>query len=142
MSSLHSLIQLYEKNFQVAALRSGEGDRVTTSLTPTGWIHVSLDPPEVETSFEADHPHLVSGAKRATPLSNGSLVESSPTSSFNGEDGSLSRKGYGSPRTASLSSKMVHSQIWKALVLLASDPCPRVAELAQFIVHSVHDKVS
>ncbi len=142
VSSLHSLIQMYEKGFQVAALRSGEGDRVTTSVTPTGWIHVTLDPPEVETSFETEQPHTVGGTKAASSLTNGSLVvESPPQSLLNGEEGSVPRKVFGSPRTTAMSGKMVHNQIWKGLVLLASDPCPVVSEHAQYIVHSVHDKV-
>ncbi len=150
MSALHSLIALYEKQFQLAALRSCDGDRVTTSVTPTGWIHISLDPPEVETSFEAEQPTAVGGSivtaarhsRSSVSLSNGSLVESPPLSSFSGEEVGVVKK-IGSPRaTHSLSGKAVHNQIWKGLVLLASDPCPKVAEHAQSIVHGVHDKVS
>ena len=141
----------------MAALRSSEPDRVTnlsTSLTPTGWIHVSIDPPEVETSFEGELPHQVPSigpskqisARTSATLPNGSLVESPPlhTSSFSsgssgGSEDLLPKvKAFGSPRVAG---KLVHTQIWKGLVFLASDPCPKVAEHAQYIVHSVHNKV-
>lgn len=157
VAALHSLIQLYEKQFQVAALRSSESDRLTnlsTSLTPTGWIHVSIDPPEVETSFEAEHPHPVTGpiapsrqisSRTSATLPNGCGLADSPLSMSTGSSGSddlLSKKGLGSPRASSLSGRTVHNQIWKCLVMLASDPCPKVAEHAQYIVHNVHDKVT
>ncbi len=152
MSALHSLITLYEKQFQLAALRSCDGDRVTTSVTPTGWIHVSLDPPEVETSFESEQPTAVGGSigtsrqistRTSATLSNGSLIDSPPLSSFSGEEVGVVKKSFGSPRATPppLPGKAVHNQIWKGLVLLASDPCPKVAEHAQCVVHSVHDKV-
>ena len=161
----------------MAALRSTESERLTnlsTSLTPTGWINVSIDPPEVETSFEAEQPKTVAATppnaspligqsrsittKTSTTMPNGSLARSdSPprptTSSFSssssagsGElDSSLPRKGSGAqlfgPPRGSVTGKTVHTQIWKGLVFLASDPCSKVAENAQYIVHSVHDKV-
>jgi len=56
--AIHGLILLYEKQFQIAALRTQETEHMasnlSTSVTPTGWIHVSIEPPEVETSFEGD----------------------------------------------------------------------------------------
>jgi len=135
----------------MAALRSTESDRGTnnlsTSVTPSGWINVSIDPLEAETSFE--EPSAIGASKQISsrtsgPLPNGSLVDSPPPgSSYSSINslGSEDRKGVvGSPIAAA--GRTVHASIWKGLVFLASDPCPRVAEHAQFIVHNVHDKVS
>ena len=194
--ALHGLILLYEKQFQIAALRTAESDRMasnlSTSVTPTGWIHVSIEPPEVETSFDEgddNSPSASSGSQtsittsgstvRAThsrsPLTNGAVDPSDPhtdmpvpsgtaavydgtssyTSNIGGDGGfleSLSKKGSSSQSFSSSSSsspilstggskRNVYSQIWKGVVFLAADPSQDVAEIAQYVVCSLHDKV-
>lgn len=180
MAALHGLILLYEKQFQIAALQTTESERMSsnlsTSVTPTGWIHVSIEPPEDETSFEGKSP---SSSSSQTPsrafetsgttsrpshpknsLTNGSLdhpdPHSSVTSSTAVTHGSVS--SYAStvgenrfldslpPKKSSSQSsggqkKTVFYHIWKGVVLLASDPSQEVAEVAQYVVRSVYDKV-
>lgn len=175
-AALHGLILLYEKQFQIAALRNTEPERISTSnlstsVTPTGWINVSIDPPETETSFEANSSIASSLSSRAMApkaLINGSVdhsesqnelpsygsVDSIGSSVVSGERflDSLPRKGPGSQSfgpagslssvTSSFGMKNLYSSVWKGMVFLASDPSPEVAELAQHVVHDVHDKVS
>lgn len=123
MSALHGLVLLYEKQFQIAALRNTEAERtgvgnLSTSVTPTGWIHVSIEPSEIETSFESEN--------SLPPRSATSFVSSgSPSSSLN-----------------SASGKNFYTHVWKGMIFLASDPHPSVAQMAQHVIHSVHDKVS
>ena len=43
------MVQQYEREFQIAALKSSENDRMvssnlSTSMTPGGWINVVIDP--------------------------------------------------------------------------------------------------
>ena len=178
VAALHGLILLYEKQFQIAALRNTEPERMgtsnlSTSVTPTGWINVSIDPPETETSFEANSSITSSlssraMASKALALTNGSVdhsdsqnelpsygsVDSISSSVVSGERflDSLPKKGPASQSfgpTGSLTSvtsssgmKNLYSSVWKGMVFLASDPSPEVAELAQYVVHDVHDKVS
>ena len=183
MAALHGLILLYEKQFQIAALQTTESERMSsnlsTSVTPTGWINVSIEPPEDETSFEGKSPSSsssssqtssrafeTSGSTTTRPshpknsLTNGSLNHHDPhtpvTSSTAATYGSVS--SYASAvsenrfldslppkKSSSLSSggskKTVFSHIWKGVVLLASDPSQEVADVAQYVVRSVYDKV-
>ncbi len=176
MCALHGLVVLYEKQFQIAALRSSESERMgasnlSTSLTPTGWIHVSIDPPEVETSFEASNSgatssivmgrSITSSKMSSRLLANGmARSESPPTLSDSsvGSGGSEERfldsslpkrssmtQSFGPPQltpSSSIAAKNVYNHVWKGLVFLASDPCSKVNQPAQFVVHSLHDKVS
>ena len=138
---------------------------LSTSVTPTGWIHVSIEPPEVETSFEGSHSTTTSLAlpaktnKFSRSLANGMARSESPPTSFDSSVGSgsseerfldslpkktASTQSFGPPQmtpTGSNAAKSVYNHIWKGLVFLASDPCSKVAQLAQFVVHSLHDKV-
>lgn len=162
MSALHGLVLLYEKQFQIAALKNTAGERagvdhVSTSLTATGWIHVSIEPAELETSFETESKtpsqHLRTTTNRNTPSKSQSpptSYSSSPGSSDDHLVDSLpKRKGAStffqssSPSsTSSISGKNFYGQVWKSMIFLASDPNPSVARMAQHVVHSVHDKVS
>lgn len=172
MCALHGLVVLYEKQFQIAALRSSESERMgasnlSTSLTPTGWIHVSIEPPEVETTFEGSNAGATSSvlpgrsisSKFSRSLVNGLARSESPPTSFDSSVGSgssedrfldslprrtASTQSFGPPPVTPSSgptAKSVYNHVWKGLVFLASDPCTKVAQLAQFIVHSLHDKV-
>ena len=174
--ALHGLVCLYEKQFQIAALRSSESERMgasnlSTSLTPTGWIHVSIDPPEVETSFEASNSGATSSivmgrsiTSNKTPLrllTNGMARSESPPSLSDSSigsggseerflDSSLPRRSsmtqsFGPSQltpSSSVAAKNVYNNVWKGLVFLASDPYTKVNQPAQFVVHSLHDKVS
>ena len=156
MCALHAMVVLYEKQFQLAALRSTEPERMgvtnlSTSVTPTGWIHVSIDPPEVETSLQngnmasSDSPPSTFFASSVSSGSAGSeerFLDSLP------RRGSSSQMFVPSSATSSLSGagagpgiKSVYTQVWKGLIFLASDPCMQIAEMAQQIVHGVHDRV-
>ena len=142
---------------------------LSTSVTPTGWIHVSIEPPEVETSFESSAtgsvpssvalPGRNSSTKFQRSVVNGMARSESPPTSFDSSVGSggseerfldslpkrtASTQSFGPPQmtaSGSTTAKSVYNNIWKGLVFLASDPCPKVAQLAQFVVHSLHDKV-
>lgn len=94
MSALHGLILLYEKQFQIAALRNTESEQtgVVTSITATGWIHVTL---ELEKNESENKSYL----------------------------------------------HQLDTHVWKGMIFLASDPNPSVAQMAQHVVHGVHDKV-
>lgn len=162
MSALHGLILLYEKDFQIAALRNTDSERmgvgnVSTSITATGWIHVSIEPSELGASFEKDskpsHHHL----KNPHPARSASTKSQSPPADFDGSSGSnddrfldsLPRKnpvpGFSPSPLSSISSvsgKSFYTNVWKGMIFLASDPNPSVAEMAQHVVHSVHDKVT
>ena len=188
VSALHGLTLLYEKQFHIAALNFSEGKRIsaanlTTSVTSTGWIHVTIDPPDTENSVEggtslnlpAPQPPL-----NVPPLShslpgkaqhgisngldahgghthNGEASQNPPDSvepslPHNLSGGSLANStGDNKQFLESLpkgGASMVaavrnwYQQIWRGIVYLASDPFPEVADLAQHVVHSLHDKVS
>ena len=162
MSALHGLVLLYEKQFQIAALRNTDVERsgvghVSTSLTATGWIHVSIEPAELETSFENDakpHSQSLKGSIARNSLSKSQsppvTYSVSPGSSEENLLESLRKK---SPATftpsssspsslSSLSGKNFYTQVWKGMIFLASDPNPAVAQMAQHVIHGVHDKVS
>ena len=164
MSALHGLVLLYEKQFQIAALKNTDGERagsghVSTSLTATGWIHVSIEP-ELETSLENEtktpsqhlkttnsHPNRNTLSKSQSPPIS---YSSSPGSSDDHMVDSFSKKKSpatfvqsSSPSSAgSISGKNFYAQVWKGMIFLASDPNPSVARMAQHVVHSVHDKVN
>ena len=196
VSALHGLTLLYEKQFHIAALNFSEGKRIaasnlTTSVTPTGWIHVTIDPPELETSLEGGTPTTPNfHSPRPTPLSgspslSNSLPGKTQNSVSNGLDthngeplqnstsgppgeaslplnfsrGSINNGGEGGggeghkqfldslPGTpgggaVSFGVRNWYQQIWRGVVYLASDPFPEVADIAQHVVHSLHDKVS
>ena len=165
--ALHGLILLYEKQFQIAALRNTDGARaefshVSTSVTPTGWIHVSIEPgdadpaPESEASMNSP-PVGTSSSHFNNPQHRQFSKSESPPADFAGrscnnsdEHGldSFPHKGCGlslstSPTSSlsSTSSKAFYTQVWKGMIFLASDPHLSVAHMAQHVVHSVHDKV-
>ena len=192
MTALHGLTLLYEKQFHIAALHFSEGKRIaatnlTTSVTPTGWIHVTIDPLDgdkqneggmtASTSIPTPHSPLVGSftGKSQHSISNG--LDSLPSHAHNGDlqsssvggppgdlpPGSIGRGsitngevgGDGGkkqfledlPRSKSGSGagaavRNWYQQIWRGMVYLASDPCPEVADLAQHVVHGLHDKVS
>ena len=175
-SALHGLILLYEKQFQMAALRNadlanaGVGN-VSTSVTATGWIHVSIEPQEAETSFEAEERgkannqppcvdstqslhgtlHCASNSSESPPPAPDEVGRSCDSS----ENGLLDTLPHKNTPTNSFSpshyspsaclgtigSKNFYTQAWKGMIFLASDPTPSVAHMAQHVVHSVHDKV-
>jgi regulator-associated protein of mTOR len=187
VSALHGLTLLYEKQFHIAALNFSEGKRIsaanlTTSVTSTGWIHVTIDPPDTENSVEggtslnlpAPQPPL-----NVPPLShslpgkaqhgisngldahgghthNGEASQNPPDSvepslPHNLSGGSLANSTGDSKQFLESLPKggasMVaavrnwYQQIWRGIVYLASDPFPEVADLAQHVVHSLHDKL-
>lgn len=86
MAALHGLILLYEKQFQIAALQTTESERMSsnlsTSVTPTGWIHVSIEPPEDETSFEGRSPSSSQTPSRAFETSGTTSRPSHPKNSL------------------------------------------------------------
>lgn len=160
MSALHGLILLYEKQFQFAALRNTEVERtgvnnVSTSLTPTGWIHVSIEPTELETSLETEaksHTRNVNFHASRSSVKSNSPPFTSPSTSVSSEEhfmDSLTRKSPSSsfiPSSSpsslnSISGKNFYTHVWKSMIFLASDPNPSVAHMAQHVVHSLHDKV-
>ena len=174
----------------MAALNFSEGKRtsasnLSTSVTPTGWIHITIDPPETETSFEggtptspkftAPQPHfnIPSSLSHSLPgktqndVSNGLDSHSSHTHNeemsqnppseaslpvnlsrdnlTNGDGDNnqfLESLPKGAASNPSLSVRNWYQHIWRGIVYLASDPFPEVADLAQHVVHSLHDKVS
>jgi len=159
-SALHGLILLYEKQFQMAALRNvdmahaGVGN-VCTSLTPTGWIHVSIEQGEADANKDAKDPPI-NATSDSHPRRKISKSESPPPAadykqSANSEDltlDSFPNKGGGlclstSPTSSLTSStpKSFYTHVWKGMIFLASDPHQCVARMAQHVVHSVHDKV-
>ncbi len=105
---MHGLILLYEKQFQIAALKITEGgpggdgnspsSSLSTNLTPCGWINVSIDPPEFETSFETSSSTVTSKAKAGASTSSPSLLNGAvhhpepqlhpPTASYDSSSGS------------------------------------------------------
>ena len=62
VTAICGLVFYYEKQFQLAALRT-ESDRtsanLSTSVTPSGWIHVSIEEQSSssEASTDSDQPH-------------------------------------------------------------------------------------
>lgn len=160
MSALHGLILLYEKQFQIAALRNTEVDHagvsnVSTSLTPTGWIHVSIEPTELDASLDNEstsQTRTVNSRASRNSTKSQSPPFISPSSSASSEEhfmDSLPKKSPGSsfaPSSSpsslnSISGKNFYTHVWKSMIFLASDPNPSVAQMAQHVVHSVHDKV-
>jgi hypothetical protein len=145
---------LYEKEFQIAALRNTDSDKagvgnVSTSITATGWIHVSIEPGGVESSLEKEskrnsnsHPPLSAPIKSQSPPS---MLTSSSGSNGNQFLDSLPRNypipGFSASLLPSVSGKGFYTNVWKGMIFLASDPNPSVAHMAQHVVHSVHDKV-
>ena len=187
VTALHGLTLLYEKQFHIAALHFSEGKRIsasnlTTSVTPTGWIHVTIDPPENEPSNEGGTniptpnapPAPISGSLTGNSVANSFEGPSSHThneelaqssGAFHGDPANLSRgslvNGEGEGRRQFLedlpkgkgaagggagpggvAARNWYQQILRGMVYLASDPFPEVADLAQNVVHSLHDKVS
>lgn len=152
---MHGLILLYEKQFQIAALRNTDSEQaggvgnVSTSITATGWIHVSIEPTELETSLEKEpkpssHQLRNANSKSQSPP----LVFTSSGSSGDQFIDSLPRKnpvpGFVPSPSCSVSpspGKSFYTNVWKGMIFLASDPNPSVAQMAQHVVHSVHDKV-
>ena len=169
-SALHGLILLYEKQFQIAALRNTDVARasvgnLSTSVTPTGWIHVSIEPREAETTFDketkasANQASITDAQSSPSSFQQEACKSESPPTEFTARScgsseerllDSLPHKNtsanFFSPSCSpsslgSASSKNFYTQVWKGMIFLASDPNPSVAHMAQHIVHSVHDKV-
>lgn len=161
VSAMHRLILLYEKQFQIAALKNTESEQtgvgnVSTSITATGWIHVSIEPTELETSFEKGTKSSLHQLRNSNSLNSLTKSQSPPTaspgSSVCSDDrflDSLPRKDQttntfvptSSPSLSSIAGKSFYAYVWKGMIFLASDPNPSVAQMAQHVVHSVHDKL-
>ena len=162
VSALHGLVLLYEKQFQIAALRNTDAEQtgsshVSTSLTATGWIHVSIEPVELETSLDNEGKNSTHSPQNSMSRSNLTKSQSPPvtfsSSPGSGDDrlvDSFPKKKGGpaafmqssSPSSiSSASGKNFYTQVWKGMIFLASDPNPSVARMAQHVVHGVHDKV-
>ena len=146
ITALHGITLQYDREFQIAALRGADNERMvpsnlSTSLTPGGWINVFIDVPQ------EDEPtgRPVEG-NGSTLLSNGEGYISTFYGS-SGESDATPPKGSGfcsSPVVRyhdTLSSRSVYSQIWRAVQILSADPCPVVSQRAQNIIHVVLDKV-
>ena len=157
ITALHGLILQYEREFQIAALRSSDSDsslvpsNLSTSLTPGGWINVFIDPSSSSSSTDAEKrsDHLSPMKRSPVALSNGSVNSESYSSGE--EEESPPRPG---PRTQSFapppsiiryhdnsSSSGLYAQIWRGVQSICSDPCPKVALKAGSIIQCVHDKV-
>ena len=156
ITALHGLILQYEREFQIAALRSSDSDsslvpsNLSTSLTPGGWINVFIDPSSSSsTDTEKRSDHLSPMKRSPVALSNGSVNSESYSSGE--EEESPPRPG---PRTQSFapppsiiryhdnsSSSGLYAQIWRGVQSICSDPCPKVALKAGSIIQCVHDKV-
>ena len=156
ITALHGLILQYEREFQIAALRSSDSDssltpsNLSTSLTPGGWINVFIDPSSSSsTDAEKRSDHLSPMKRSPVALSNGSV--NSESYSSGDEEESPPRPG---PRTQSFapppsiiryhdnsSSSGLYAQIWRGVQSICSDPCPKVALKAGSIIQCVHDKV-
>ena len=155
----------YEKQFQLAALRCSESDRVnssnlSTSLTPGGWIHVSIDAsPNTSSSAstsdgastDSDQQQQTNRHVAAPPVVNGEREEDANSLDSCGSSGG-DEKGYearsrlsgnlGQSRLhESVVARNVYQQVWRVLLFLASDPSPEVAVRAGSLIQSVHDKV-
>lgn len=153
VSALHGLVLLYEKEFQIAALRNTESERagvgnVSTSVTATGWIHVSIEPSELDSSLEKTSSlHQLKNSRAQTKS------QSPPAASPGSHNGDRFFDSFAaknpvnsfmpsSPQPLnSISDKTFYTQVWKGMIFLASDPNPSVAQMAQHVVHSVHDKL-
>ena len=100
VSALHGLTLLYEKPFHIAALHFSEGKRVattnlTTSVTPTGWIHVTIDPLDSDgkneggttasTNIPTPHSPLSTSLSGNSPHSISNGINSLPSHAHNGE---------------------------------------------------------
>lgn len=163
VTALHGLVIQYEREFQIAALRSSDGDgrptNLSTSLAPGGWINVFIDPTSEDNNVERNQllfPNNKSGSVfsngQTSSISGGSY--SSDGESSDGDD-TVPRLG---PHTQSYappppplpvrrfhdtsSNRNIYTQIWRSLQLICSDPCPSVALKAGQIIQSVHDKVN
>ena len=144
------MVQQYEREFQIAALKSFENDRMvssnlSTSMTPGGWINVVIDPEGSadKTGYNSSGNGQYNGGSGNLPSLNSydSGSDSSETDVFESP-----KKGSGTqPPVAhyhdTLSNKHVYSQTWRGLQLLATDPDPSIAAKADAIINSVHDKV-
>lgn len=159
VSALHGLVLLYEKQFQIAALRNTDSEgmgvgNVSTSITATGWIHVSIETSEL---IEKESKLSMKNLNSHPAARSASTISQSPPESFAGSSGSsddqfldsLPRKnpvpGFApSPLSSvsSISGKSFFTNVWKGMIFLASDPNPSVAHMAQHVVHGVHDKVT
>lgn len=157
--ALHGLILLYEKQFQIAALRNTDMSRsgtVSTSVTPTGWIHVSIEPSDADSAVESESNNETSSTASSVDSRRYQFSKSeSPPPEFRARignsGGNLSQDSthrepvmLSSSPSSSLSasnSKAFYTQVWKGMIFLASDPHMAVAHMAQHVVHSVHDKV-
>ena len=157
VAALHSLILIHEKQFQIAALRISGGDNLgsanlSTSVTPCGWIHVSIEPPEIEPPEIETSLNLPNGHSETQALTPRASYESSSSSSVESEERfldplpkkSLNSQSFGPTSSVTSnagSSRNMYSHVWKGVVFLASDPFQEVAELAQYVILNVHDKV-
>lgn len=148
------MVLQYEREFQIAALKCTENDRManlSTSMTPGGWINVVID--NEESTDRGTYGSNGSGQYNGGELPSFSSYDSSSDSSET-EDRVFDSPGmpkkvsgtqsYGPPVAHyhdTLSNKNVYSQIWRGLQLLTTDPDPGVASKADAIINSVHDKV-
>ncbi|CAI8016839.1 Regulatory-associated protein of mTOR [Geodia barretti] len=105
-SALHGLTLLYEKQFHIAALHFSEGKRVaatnlTTSVTPTGWIHVTIAPQDSDGENEGGSTASTNIPTPNSPLST-SLSGNSQHSISNGIDSLASHAHNGELQSSSV----------------------------------------
>lgn len=161
------MVLQYEREFQIAALRSSDTDplapsNLSTSLAPGGWINVFIEQPSNsglspsnESTGGGDNKSLFSPFKKRSPqaptsyISNGTNTTNSDSYSSGEDEESLLRSGPQSFAPPSVvhyhdmgpSSRSVYSQVWRGIQSICSDPCPTVALKAGSIIQGVHDKV-
>ena len=105
-SALHGLTLLYEKQFHIAALHFSEGKRVaatnlTTSVTPTGWIHVTIASQDSDGENEGGSTASTNIPTPNSPLST-SLSGNSQHSISNGIDSLASHAHNGELQSSSV----------------------------------------
>lgn len=158
VAAFHGIIQQYEREFQIAALRCSENERMvpsnlSTSLTPGGWINVFIDATQ---DNDARH----NGVSGRSPQ-NGDLINGEGfVGSYYGSSSDSSEtedkvfdtppkvgpgsQSFGVPVARyhdTLSTRSLYAQIWRGIQILASDPCPFVSQQAENIIQTVHDKI-
>ena len=158
IATIHGITEQYDREFQIAALRGADNERMvpsnlSTSLTPGGWINVFIDAPQDEEvrGIRTGNGHGSQGSSAL--LSNGEGYVSAfygSSGDSSGTDGTPPKGGAGSLPSSSpvarfhdtLSSRSVYAQIWRGIQVLALDPCPSVAQRSESIIQTVLGKVS
>jgi regulator-associated protein of mTOR len=155
VTALHGLVIQYDREFQIAALKCSDGDALVqanlcTSLAPGGWINVFIDDEAASLGSTPASDNRPAANKRS-PLASGGTSNSVVSNGDSATSGSYSSEeesgndDHTHPvrRFHDISSnRSVYAQIWRALQMICSDPCPSIAIKAGSIIKSVHDKVS